>query len=302
MLSVRGIFDGSISKYLYELRDHQGNVRAVIGNDYTNSATSDYACDYYPGGWEMPDRQLIGSKEYRYGYQGRFAEREEETNYDQFEARLYDSRICRWMVPDPAKQYWSPYLAMGNNWVNLFDPNGKTAVGDYLAAPNQNVIMLNEVTIYGVFTKPKWYYLKTGFNFVSDVGQGFEQRMDKLGTAITTNITKLIAALKGFAGLGSGREQENLAEPLRVIKEGTEIGYEAAAAVKEVVKEVKESPILNPANDLTIKEAENVKPYNFEGDSSSQSSDTSTIRYEDGKPADTMYFKTINGKTTIIDK
>jgi hypothetical protein len=29
------------------------------------------------------------------------------------------------MVPDPAGQFWSPYLGMGNNWMNGVDPDGR---------------------------------------------------------------------------------------------------------------------------------------------------------------------------------
>ena len=32
-------------------------------------------------------------------------------------------------MPDPAGQYWSPYLGMGNNWVNGIDPDGEWVKG-----------------------------------------------------------------------------------------------------------------------------------------------------------------------------
>ena len=41
-----------------------------------------------------------------------------------FELRMYDSRINRWLSPDPAGQYPSPYLSMGNNWISRIDPDG----------------------------------------------------------------------------------------------------------------------------------------------------------------------------------
>lgn len=37
---------------------------------------------------------------------------------------MYDSRMARWMSTDPYEQYWSPYLAMGNDPVNGIDPDG----------------------------------------------------------------------------------------------------------------------------------------------------------------------------------
>ena len=48
---------------------------------------------YYPFGWKLPGRNLEGSEGYRYGYQGQFAEKDDETGWNQFEAWMYDSRI-----------------------------------------------------------------------------------------------------------------------------------------------------------------------------------------------------------------
>ena len=59
---------------------------------------------------------------YRYGYQGQ--ERDAETGKEAFQLRLYDSRINRWLTTDPKGQYASPYMSMGNNWMNGVDPDG----------------------------------------------------------------------------------------------------------------------------------------------------------------------------------
>ena len=59
------------------------------------------------------------STPYRFGYQGQYAEQDTETGWHSFELRQYDARIGRWMTIDPAEQYWSPYVGMGNDWVNL---------------------------------------------------------------------------------------------------------------------------------------------------------------------------------------
>ena len=66
----------------------------------------------------------VGSTRYRHGYQGQFADKDEETGFDSFELRLYNSRIGRWMAPDPAGQFDSPYVGMGNNPVTSTDPDG----------------------------------------------------------------------------------------------------------------------------------------------------------------------------------
>lgn len=69
--------------------------------------------------WERKDR-----RKYRHGYQGLYATADEESGYDGFELRLYDSRIGRWLSKDPKNQYFSPYLGMGNNPISFMDPDG----------------------------------------------------------------------------------------------------------------------------------------------------------------------------------
>jgi RHS repeat-associated protein len=54
-------------------------------------------------------------------------ERDAETGYDDFEARLYDSRIGMFRGPDPLSSSYpgrSPYVYAGNNPVRFFDPTG----------------------------------------------------------------------------------------------------------------------------------------------------------------------------------
>ncbi|WP_025739446.1 RHS repeat domain-containing protein [Aquimarina pacifica] len=134
---------------LYQLTDHLGNVRAVVGK--TTDGTEfeiKSATDYYPGGMVMPNRNMVG--DYRYGYQGEFAETDPETGKVAFELRLYDPRINRWMTTDPAKQYASPYMSMGNNWANQVDPDG-------------------------AFSPPTDYYDKDSGAYLGNIDDGIDQ-------------------------------------------------------------------------------------------------------------------------------
>ncbi|MCF8284672.1 MAG: hypothetical protein K9I48_06815, partial [Sphingobacteriales bacterium] len=70
----------------------------------------------------MPGRHYTSSTMYRYDYQG--IEKEQETNWNNFELRMYDANLGRWMSPDPYGEFFSPYLAMGNNPVSTVDPDG----------------------------------------------------------------------------------------------------------------------------------------------------------------------------------
>ncbi len=115
-----GIHKRASGTDLYELTDHLGNVRAVIARNGKDAVSLVSSTDYYPFGMPMPGRDLVG--DYRYNYQGQ--ELDKETGKVAFELRLYDPRIARWSAPDPAGQYASPYLAMGNNPISRVDPDG----------------------------------------------------------------------------------------------------------------------------------------------------------------------------------
>ncbi len=137
----------SVGKYNYEMKDHLGTVRAVVSRNLsTGDADVDNFADHYPFGMVMPGRESTTAA-YRHGFQGEFAEKDQETGYDFFELRLWDGRVGRWMSIDPFGQYHSPYLGMGNNPVNGIDPNGGVAWfpdanGNLIAEKGDNAITL----------------------------------------------------------------------------------------------------------------------------------------------------------------
>jgi RHS repeat-associated protein len=94
---------------------------------------------------QMPNRNSQGN--YRYAYQGQ--EKDPETGKEAFQLRLYDSRINRWLTTDPAGQYHSPYMAMGNNPVSRIDPDGGVDgdPSDGAVVYNQDVPGLESITL-----------------------------------------------------------------------------------------------------------------------------------------------------------
>lgn len=106
---------------VYQITDHLGNVRAVVERNNSNNIAALVATDYYPFGMPMPNRDN-GANSYRYKYQGQ--EVDPETGKEAFELRLWDSRIGRWLTTDPAGQFASPYLGMGNNPIRYNDKRG----------------------------------------------------------------------------------------------------------------------------------------------------------------------------------
>ena len=107
---------------VYELTDHLGNVRALFTKESATDGDLEGYTDYYPFGMPMPQRQMTDANQYRYAYQGQ--EKDPETGKEAFQLRLWDSRIGRWLSPDPYTQFASPYLGMGNNPISGVDFDG----------------------------------------------------------------------------------------------------------------------------------------------------------------------------------
>lgn len=116
-----GTYFISGTRYVYEIRDNVGSVRVAINRNKVNGQADIVQYnDYYPYG----SIARSGGTGYRYDYQGAYAEKDPVTGFNNFDLRIYDSRIGRWLSVDPAGQYASPYVGMGNNPVNKSDPDG----------------------------------------------------------------------------------------------------------------------------------------------------------------------------------
>ncbi len=100
-------------------KDHLGSTRIVRDTD--NRLVARFA--YSPFGETLA-----------YGDSARFRYRFAEQEYDpevrlyNFRARFYDTRIGRFLAPDPDHQYPNPYEYVGNNPVNEIDPSGDVAL------------------------------------------------------------------------------------------------------------------------------------------------------------------------------
>ena len=135
---IKDLFRGDKN---YELSNHLGNVLAVVSDrrtpEFTGGILSNYnayvnsAQDYYSFGMTHPGRSF-GSTTYKYGFNGKEKDDEWTGNtgatYD-FGARIYDSRIGRWLACDPfAAKYsgYSPYNYVANSPLIAIDPFGET--------------------------------------------------------------------------------------------------------------------------------------------------------------------------------
>lgn len=116
--------------YIYVANETNDDVNVFFDNltiAHTGLKVVEHT-DYYPYGMvmrkEIPDQGQGIYNPYRFGYQGQFAEKDEETGWNHFELREYGSRIGRWTATDPYRQFYSPYNGMGNNPINSIDRDG----------------------------------------------------------------------------------------------------------------------------------------------------------------------------------
>jgi RHS repeat-associated protein len=114
--------DGYLYAYVVnesEIDVHFDNLTVSVLGLQVQSRT-----EYYPFGYVLSEYKHPDADLYRFGYQGQFAERDTVTQWSHFQLREYDARLARWLIVDPYRQHYSPYLAMGNNPLFLIDPNG----------------------------------------------------------------------------------------------------------------------------------------------------------------------------------
>jgi RHS repeat-associated protein len=172
------------NNYYYELRDNVGSVKAVINrNKAGGQADVVQYNDYYPFGSIARN----GGAGYRYEYQGAYAEKDGVTGFNNFDLRMYDGRIGRWLSVDPAGQYYSPYEGMGNNPVESFDPSGgEDGPGDKIlpVLPNGNADggTLAEVKI----TASKIDHTGVGMSFINGFADPFVGMVNSLMHPINT--------------------------------------------------------------------------------------------------------------------
>lgn len=117
-----GTYFVAANNYVYKLRDNVGSVRVTLNSTKNSSGQADIVGfnDYFPYG----SIAQSGGTGYRYEYQGAYAEKDPVTGLNNFELRMYDAKIGRWLSVDPAGQYTSPYEGMENDPVTGIDPTG----------------------------------------------------------------------------------------------------------------------------------------------------------------------------------
>ena len=125
----------------YEIKDHLGNVRAVISDEKTiNSLGMAYPNlsyfaevrnlnSYYAYGKDIPQGSYSSSSSYSYGFNGKERESHKDGQYD-FGARIMNTDFPMFLSRDPLEYnfpFQSPYAYAANNPILLIDKDGEAA-------------------------------------------------------------------------------------------------------------------------------------------------------------------------------
>ncbi len=113
--------------FSYYYKDHLGSITAVMDGA---SGTITQAQDF--DAWGDICRTYTTTDTTVNKFTGK--ERDQETGYDYFGARYYDSRVSVWLSPDPLFEkhlQWSPYNYVLRNPFVMIDPDGRQIVVVY---------------------------------------------------------------------------------------------------------------------------------------------------------------------------
>src|SRR5690606_15434356 len=116
--------------YVYQYKDHLGNIRLSYKNTGTGSSPNLEILEennYYPFGLEHKGYGAPTVSEHPYKYNGKELNKELGLDWYDYGARNYDAAIGRWMNLDPLAEMYddnSPYAYVKNNPIYYVDPDG----------------------------------------------------------------------------------------------------------------------------------------------------------------------------------
>ena len=127
-----GYYDYKKDHYIYQYKDHLGNVRVSFGKNSAGALEITDANDYYSFGMNhlKTGNAFFGVGSYK-NYKHNGKELQETGMYD-YGARMYMPDLGRWGVVDPLAtemRRFSPYNYVYNNPINFVDPDGRAPVG-----------------------------------------------------------------------------------------------------------------------------------------------------------------------------
>jgi RHS repeat-associated protein len=245
--------EGSDFHFVYDLKDHLGNIRVSVDKDpVTQRSRPIQVDDYYAFGLHVT--KFDSSNGNKYLYNGK--ELQEELGQYDYGARFYDPVIGRWNTVDPSsekggQESLTPYQYGMNNPVRYNDPDGRCptcpifwAIDIYQAAKYkvQSVFGLKTYAD-GMMEKANNQVQSQEPNYVKHVPQKTRAVIDKV-----RNVKANTKIIKGY-----GEMMGNASDAIGALMGGVQSTY----SLTPKIVTTKEVSLLTTSEEKSIKSFEN---------------------------------------------
>jgi RHS repeat-associated protein len=197
MICSEGLLNinGSTTNYEFHLKDHLGNTRVAVNE--TNDITQEN--NYYPFGLTFAQS---GSSTNKYLYNGK--EKQEETEWLDYGARMYTPELGRWFNVDPLSESYynlSPYGYVAGNPIACRDENGEWinfVIGAVVGAVVDAGLQAVEIALDDNKTASDFSWKSVGGSALTGaVGLGIVSKVDKALKVVKIAKTVKVAAKVG---------------------------------------------------------------------------------------------------------
>lgn len=180
--------------YIYQYKDHVGNVRLSYKQKPNGLLEVVKANDYYPFGMRHNKDEVVTSSNIaeKRMYNGMEFQDELQINWYDYMARNYDPAIGRWFNTDllaEKSRRFSPYAYALNNPIYFIDPDGMEATESKvdMTDPNANLTVNEKLD-------------ESDFNTMVDIGYGMMRDSRSVGSSV------------GFSGASSKLNKSGIAK------------------------------------------------------------------------------------------
>ena len=183
----------------YPIKDGQGTIFAVI--DAQGNLTARY--DYLPFGGIIEQSGAEASS-WRFHFMGK--EFDATLGLYDFGARMYDPALRRFLTPDSARQYASPYVFVGNNPLNLTDPTGHLSKADRFGIGFAMAVVAIVGAVLTIVSAGTSDAAAASLEGALVAGEGVAEGIAESATVAAVETTSLVPVTVGNAALTAGQE------------------------------------------------------------------------------------------------